>query len=80
MPYERSRLIEQRFQQTISIIREHCVNAGQLATELEVSRPTVHRIITELKRRGHAIRSVREADGWRYEISQPSPHDSEGRQ
>jgi len=80
MPYERSRLIEQRFQRAIALIREGCVNAGQLATELDVSRPTVHRIIAELKRRGHAIRSIRDTDGWRYEISEPSARDSEGRQ
>jgi len=68
MPYERSRMIEERFQKTLFLIEKKRLNAGQLALELGVSRPTAHRIITELKRRGYSIRSVHEGDGWRYEL------------
>jgi len=42
--------------------------AGQLAEELEVSQPTANRIITELRRRGYSIQSVRDEYGWRYQI------------
>ena len=66
--YERSRLIEKRFQKTLALIRQKRLNSGQLALELGVSRPTAQRIITELKRRGYAIRSVHEEDGWGYEL------------
>lgn len=69
MPYERSRTIEERFQKALALIEKKRLNAGQLASELEVSRPTAHRIITELKRRGYSIRSVHEECGWSYELN-----------
>lgn len=69
MPYERSLQIEERFQQVIDLISNKSVNAGQLAGILGISRPTVQRMITELKRRGYIIRSVRDDHGWRYELT-----------
>jgi len=68
MPYERSRQIEKRFRQAIRLIEKEPLNARELAAALEVSTSTVQRTIAELRRRGHPIRSVREADGWRYEL------------
>ena len=68
MPYERSRKIEQRFQEAISLLKTKHLDAGQLATELGVSRPTAQRIVSELRRRGNKIRSIREEHGWRYEL------------
>ena len=70
MPYERSLRIEERFRQTISLIEEGCGNASDLSEALGVSRPTIHRIIAELKRRGNIIRSVHDSEGWCYEITQ----------
>ena len=72
MPYERSRTIEERFQKTLVLLKDKRLNARQLALELDVSRPTIHRIITELKRRGHSIRSAHEEHGWAYEIADKS--------
>lgn len=69
MPYERSRTIEERFQKALFLLKHKRLNARQLALVLDVSRPTVHRIITELKRRGHSIRSVHEEPSWAYEIA-----------
>jgi biotin operon repressor len=68
MPYERTREIELRFQRAINLLGKKQLNAGQLAIELKVSRPTAQRIITELRRRGYKIRSVRDESGWRYEL------------
>jgi len=68
MPYERTRQIEQRFQKAIMLISKKQMNARQLALELGVSQPTAQRIITELRNRGHKIRSVRDESGWRYEL------------
>jgi predicted DNA-binding transcriptional regulator YafY len=68
MPYERTRQIEQRFQKAIMLISKKQMNARQLAVELGVSEPTAQRIITELRNRGHQIRSVRDEFGWRYEL------------
>jgi len=69
MPYERSREIEQRFKTAIDLIAEKKLNSRELASQLGVSIPTAQRIIAELKRRGYAIRSVRDESGWHYEIS-----------
>ena len=69
MHYERTRKIEERFQKALTLILDKRLNARQLALELGVSRPTAHRIINELKRRGYSIRSVHEEHGWRYEIN-----------
>lgn len=68
MPYERSRKIEERFQETVNLIQRKHLNAEQLASELRVSRPTLQRIITELRQRGYSIRSVHDEHGWRYEM------------
>ena len=68
MPYERSREIEARFEEVIALIGGNHLNAEHLALKLGVSRPTVQRIITELRRRGYAIRSVHDELGWRYEL------------
>ncbi|MBU2535411.1 MAG: HTH domain-containing protein [Chloroflexi bacterium] len=69
MPYERTQQIEQRFKEAIELISKKRLNANQLASELDVSLPTVQRIITELRRRGYKIRSVRDELGWRYELA-----------
>ena len=68
MPYERTREIERRFQRAVDLLGRKQLNAGQLALELGVSRPTAQRIVTELRRRGYKIRSVRDESGWRYEL------------
>ena len=69
MAYERGRRIEERFQETVTLIKRRHLNAEQLASELGVSRPTVQRIITELRQRGYAVRSVHDELGWRYELT-----------
>jgi biotin operon repressor len=72
MPYERSRKIEERFQEAIALIRKSHLNAERLASELGVSRPTVQRIVTGLRQRGYSIRSIHDEHGWRYEIQDNS--------
>lgn len=68
MHYERTRKIEQRFQQAIKLIGQNSHSARGLAEALAVSRPTVDRIVAELKRRGYVIRAVRDECGWKYEL------------
>jgi len=68
MSYERSRKIEQRFREVVDLIKARQLDARQLALELGVSRPTAQRIVSELRRRGYKIRSVRDESGWRYEL------------
>lgn len=77
MPYERTREIEQRFKRAIYVIKHNSHNARELALALDVSRPTVQRIVTELRRRGHVIRSVRDEHGWHYELVS-SPRSTNG--
>ena len=73
MAYERVQEIEQRFQRAVNLISNNSLNARQLAIALGVSRPTVQRIVAELKRRGHVIRSVRDEHGWQYELISSPP-------
>lgn len=68
MTYERARLVEQRLHRAVALIESEPVDARLLATKLEVSRPTVHRILAELRRRGCTIRSTHDESGWRYEL------------
>jgi hypothetical protein len=68
MTYERTRQIEQRFRRAVCLIEGGPVDAQRLADALKVSRPTAHRIVTELRRRGFSIRSIRDEQGWRYEL------------
>ncbi len=70
MPYERSREIERRFETATDLITKKKLNSKELASQLGVSVPTAQRIVTELKRRGCLIRSVRDEMGWHYEISE----------
>jgi len=67
--YKHSRSIEDRFDVALALIRNDRLNAEQLATKLGVSKPTTHRIITELKRRGHPIQPIYENGYWSYRIS-----------
>lgn len=78
MPYERTRQIEQRFEQVIELIRQNSVNAKKLAKAFSVSPATIHRIITELRNRGYIIRSVRDTQGWRYELIGTPPSGNNG--
>ena len=78
MSYERSRQIEQRFQRAVELITQNSHNARELAEALGVSQPTVQRIVAELRRRGHIIRSVRDEHGWRYELINSPPSSGNG--
>ena len=70
MPYERSRRIEERFGRVVGLIQQGCGTSADLSDALKVSRGTVHRVIAELRRPGFSIRSVRDEQGWSYEITQ----------
>jgi DNA-binding transcriptional regulator LsrR (DeoR family) len=78
MPYERVQEIEQRFQRAVNLISNNSLNARQLAIALGVSRPTAQRIVAELKRRGYVIRSVRDEQGWQYELVSSPPSANSG--
>ncbi len=70
MPYERTHRIEQRFNKVVNLIASSPMNTRELAISLKVSRPTVQRIVAELKRRGYKIRSVHDGRGWHYELTE----------
>lgn len=79
MPYERTRLIEQRFDRVIKLIQNNSVNAKKLATTENVSAATINRILKGLKQRGYIVRSVHDDKGWHYEINgYSSPKSDEG--
>ncbi len=69
MLYERSRKIENRLEKIVRLIRAGGQSTLTLAKALGISRPTVSRSIAALRKRGYAIRAVKDADGWAYEIA-----------
>ena len=74
MLYERSREIENRLNVIVGLIQGGGQSTLTLATALGISRPTVCRCIAALRDRGYSIRSVKDADGWSYEIlTEPAP-------
>jgi hypothetical protein len=68
MYYKKSKEIEDRFTLAISLIFFFRPNIETLTAQLNVSRPTVIRIISELRRRGNDIVIVRDPSGWHYEV------------
>jgi len=70
MRYKRYQDIEQRLEELLRLIRSGRQTTRTLAYELRVSRPTVSRDIGALRERGYAIRAVRDAETWAYELTQ----------
>jgi len=66
MLYQRSLEIEKRLEAVLRLIRSGGYSTPKIADQLGVSIPTVSRDMTALRERGHNIRSMRAADGWRY--------------
>ena len=78
--YRRSKEIEQRLSSMIELIRRGKYGTPALAAELGISLPTVSRCLSALRQRGYVIRSVKEDEGWAYEIrSEPRPRVSQER-
>lgn len=69
MYYARYNKIEARFQRAVSLIWGFKANTETLVEQLKVSRPTLIRIINELRRRGFTINVVRDSTGWHYEAT-----------
>lgn len=68
MPYRRSQEIEKRLQQLLALIRAGRHSTRSLARALKTSEPTVARSFQALRERGYSIRSVRNGNGWHYEM------------
>ncbi len=69
MVYQRSLDIERRLEAVLGLIRSGEYSTPMLAEQLGVSIPTVSRVVTALRERGHDIRSERKSDGWRYVLA-----------
>jgi len=69
MRYKRSQDIEQRLTALLCLIRDGRYSTRTLASALRVSRPTVCRDIGALRERGYAIRAVKDAESWAYEVT-----------
>jgi biotin operon repressor len=73
MLYQRSRAIEKRLRDVLKLIRSGGHSTPTLAEELTISQPTVSRCLTALRERGYVIRSVKDDNGWSYElVSEPA--------
>ena len=69
MPYERSQALENRLRDLLVLLRESRSTAPKLASELDVSQPTIARCIAALRKRGYTIRAVKDREGWSYRLS-----------
>jgi biotin operon repressor len=69
MRYQRYRDIEERLGELLRLIRSGRYTTRALASALRVSRPTVSRDIGALRERGYAIRAVKDAESWAYELT-----------
>jgi len=70
--------IERRLETVLRLIRSGDYSTPKIAEQLGVSIPTVSRAVTALRERGHAIRSERISDGWRYMLA-ANGHSCNGR-
>jgi Mn-dependent DtxR family transcriptional regulator len=61
MPYERSQKIEARFHQRTNLLIDK-PDIAKLVRELGVSRPSVLRMINELRRLGYVVQTIH--DPW----------------
>jgi DeoR/GlpR family transcriptional regulator of sugar metabolism len=75
MRYERLAAISNRHQRLMALIRQGSLSSPRLAVELHVSEQTVYRDILFLRHQGHAIKSVRLASSWAYQLT-PAPTDA----
>ena len=73
MPFERSLEIERRLDEVLRLIRTGRFSTRMLSDKIGVSIPTVSRIVAALRLRGHAIRSEKHGDCWRYVIDDHRP-------
>ena len=76
--YKRSQEIESRLGEILELIKRGDYCTATLATELQISQPTVSRCLTALRERGYVIRSVRESNGWAYRLLGESEHSKRG--
>lgn len=68
MLYRHTLAIHDRLETVLRLIRTGSFSTPALAKEVGVSIPTISRIVAALRERGHAIRSEKHRDGWRYVI------------
>jgi biotin operon repressor len=71
--YQRSHDIEKRLRDLLDLVRAGRRSKPTLSRALKISQPTVSRCLTALRARGYSIRSVKDSDGWCYElVGEPS--------
>lgn len=73
MVYRRSQEIERRLEDLLRLVRRGRHSTPSLAKALHVSEPTVNRCLSALRERGYEIRSVKDGNGWSYELVSKPP-------
>lgn len=66
--YERSHKIEDRLKSILTLIRSGKYSTSNLSKKLKISTATVSRDIEALRQRGLEIQSIRDKEGWYYEL------------
>lgn len=69
MYYKGTNRINQRISLAFGLIYATKADTKTLVKYLHVSRPTVIRIVSELRRQGYTINVVRDSTGWHYEVT-----------
>jgi biotin operon repressor len=64
MPYQRSMNIERRLMAVLNLIQTGKYSTPMLAEALTISIPTVSRLVSALRERGHEIQSRRKDGAW----------------
>ncbi|MHB1785266.1 MAG: HTH domain-containing protein [Acidimicrobiales bacterium] len=72
MVYQRSREIESRLSDLLTLIQTGRYSTPKLAATLGISKPTVSRCVSALRERGYLIESVKGPEGWAYILAEGS--------
>lgn len=67
--YEKAHKIQARLKALLSLIQSRSYSASELSSQLGISIATVYRNIEALRQQGYEIKSVRDKDGWHYELN-----------
>src|SRR5580700_4172770 len=66
MRYQQTIEIHKRLEAVLRLIGTGRYSAPALAESIQVSIPTISRIVAALREQGHNIRAEKHADGWHY--------------
>lgn len=67
--YERIHKIDMRLRSLLLLVNAGKYSASALSQKLNISVATVFRDVEALRQRGYEIKSIRDKEGWHYEMT-----------